>query len=300
MRVYQALDRYYGMRRSARYVNLCRSLEAAQMMRERAETKRGAPTAAAPLPRPAETRPAAFPLEGLSDLGGEYGYGRSWKEIAVDIGVDRRRPEGSRAQDLPVVQKLNPPSDGTLRPTIWETTDRLCRAEKKQDAVDAVLEYAAVRMARAIFLGVNDDVASVWDTRGADSDRRRKNTATFAVGEERLFQLLLGDDFYRGPRPAGVSFIEFYGALGMETPKEILLIPIYFDDHLVAFFYGDGGRHGSVTGETEEYVRLFRMFPLAVNQVVIKDSMRAIGYFFEEDPTKSQKSSSPETMAGTS
>jgi len=301
-RIYQALDRYYGVRRSTRYVNLCRSLDATQSMRESEQLTRRLKGMETPPPavRLAEGRRMGPSDPGeVSDLGGEYGYGRCWKEIAVDIGVDRRRPENGRGQELPSAQKLNPPSDGTVRPTIWESTDKLCRADKKQDAVDALLEFAAARMARAIFLGVNDEIVSVWDSRGADFDRRRKSRATFPLESEPLFQLLLGDECYRGPLPPLPSFTEFYKALGMESPREIMLVPIYFDDHLVAIFYGDGGREGEVTGEHDEFMRLFRMFPMAIHQILLRDNMRAIGYFFPEIENATEKGAKEQTALPT-
>ena len=279
-RIYEALDRYYGVRRSARYIALCRSLEADARAHDRGEPSaaREKSTHAEPPPR---TTVVTMSEDASPDLGGEYGYGRSWKDIATDIGIDRRQ-----SKDAPVaaaVRKLQPPQDGLIHPTLWEATDALCRTEKKQDAVDAVLAFTAARMERCIFFGVNDDIATVWDSRGSDFDRRRKSKAAFPVSTERLFELLLGDDFYRGPLDPKGDFLGFYSALGMSAPKEILLVPIYFDDHLVALFYGDGGASGTIIGETDEYLRLFRILPIAVNQIVLRDSMRAIGYYFSEE-----------------
>jgi len=154
-------------------------------------------------------------------------------------------------------------------------------------------------MARAIFLGVNDDVVSVWDSRGGDFDRRRKSRATFPLESEPLFHLLLGDEFYRGPLPPLPSFTGFYRSLGMESPKELMLVPLYFDDHLVAIFYGDGGREGEVTGDSDEYMRLFRMFPMAIQQVLLKDNMRAIGYFFSEIDGATEKGAAEHTALPT-
>lgn len=296
-RIYQALDRYYGLRRSSRYVSLCRSLDISERMEALAP-----PAAAAAVVSEKEAPPmaqfmrsgAAANEEGVPDQGGEYGYGRCWKEIAVDIGVDRRRGAASAERSVALPQLPKPKSDA-IRPTLWEATDKLCHTEKKNEAVEAVLEFTAARMARSIFFGVNDEVASVWDSRGSDFDRRRKDKAVFSLTEEKIFGLHLEEDCYRGPLPSKQEFLSFYSALGMRAPQEVLLLPVYFDDHLVAFFYGDGGDNGSIAGETDEFLRLFRIFPLAVNQIEVRDSMRAIGYFFSEEEGEKAVALSPST-----
>lgn len=283
-RIYQALDRYYGVRRSARYITLCRTLDASESMRQFADPATNARAKGSALETPYAEGSAGVqaPDEAMPDQGGEYGYGRCWKEIAVDIGLEKERPEASPAPGASGIPGIRPPEPGTIRPTLGETTDKLCRTENKKEAVDAVLEFASARMARSIFFGVNDDMASVWDSRGSDFDRRRTSKAGFSVASEKLFELLLGVDYYRGPLPSKHHFASFYTVLGMNPPKELLLFPIHFDDHLVGFFYGDGGPAGVIAGETDEYVRLFRIFPIAVSQIVLKDSMRTIGNLFSE------------------
>jgi hypothetical protein len=290
-RIYQALDRYYGIRRTTRYITLCRTLDAVEQAREHAQSEGRAASPAkdqkehvsGPSRSGRAIVPDVAPEVAAHDLGGEYGYGRSWKEIATDIGLERRRQEGTQVREI-VRAAQRPAHPGTISPTLYEATDRLCRTESKQDAVDAVLEFTAARMARSIFFGVNNDVASVWDTRGSDFDRRRRSKAVFPVDSEKLFTLLQGEDSYRGPLPSRENFVSFYSDLGMCSPKEeIMLIPIYMDDHLVAIFYGDGGASDEIVGETEEYLRLFRILPIAIHQILLRDSMRAIGYYFSDE-----------------
>jgi hypothetical protein len=302
-RIYQALDRYYGLRRSARYINLCRSLEAAQIMRDNVDVKRRhealLPPASVPRPLPNRMASANADAEGLSDLGGEYGYGRCWKEIAVDIGVERRRPEGARVEEVHAASQLSPPKDGTIHPTIWEANRQ---ALPRGQEAGRGRRPAGVRRGPH---GANDLPRSERRHRhGLGLEGRRLRPAPEVEGEVRGGRgaALRSDPGRRVlPRTAPSWHLvhELLRALGWRCRRRSCSFPIYFDDHLVAFFYGDGGRHGSVSGDTDEYIRLFRMFPMAVNQVVLRDSMRAIGYFFEPDPHATKKSTSSESLAGT-
>jgi hypothetical protein len=302
VRIFQALERYYGIPRRARYINLCRALES---WAER-EVVRTSPTSAPHLQwgasaeagdqahSPADGNQAASPghaTDALRDLGGEYGYGRSWKEIAADEVVEKAPPPPP-AKAAP---NLDPATDafrkGPEHLTLREVTGLLCQVDGKHQAVDALLRYTSTRMERSLFLVITDDVARVWDSRGSDFDRRRKSQAVFSVSEEKIFELLLGDDYYRGPLPSKASFLNFYKVLGMPAAKEIFLVPIYLDDHLVAVFYGDGGASGTISGDTDDFLRLFRIFSDAVDLIILKDRMRAIGQSSEEHRTAEKSSS---------
>src|SRR5262249_33616629 len=91
--------------------------------------------------------------------------------------------------------------------------------------------------------------------------------------------------------PTSKTQFDFYKTLGMPAPKELMLFPIYIEDHLVAIFYGDGGSTGEIRGETADYVRLFRIFPQAVSLIMTKDSMRAVGYSFTAEKAETELAS---------
>jgi len=89
-----------------------------------------------------------------------------------------------------------------------------------------------------------------------------------------VFDLLLGNDFYRGPLPVDERYRTFYRAFGMEPPSEVLLVPVYLSDRLLAVFHGDAGPSGPIQGETDEYLRLFRLFGLSLNLLILKTKIR--------------------------
>jgi len=55
---------------------------------------------------------------------------------------------------------------------------------------------------------------------------------------------------------------------------EILLVPVYMIDRLVAICHGDGGPRGRITGETDDYLRLFRLFAPTLNLLILKNKIR--------------------------
>lgn len=269
VRILQALEKYYGRPRRLRYIQLCRTLEMAIERKVAALSNESRAQDGKPL----------MDMEsccGLPNLGGEFGYGRTWREIAVELNLSPGVPTKAVHKGTGQQQPTLAPADD-IYPTLWETTQRLTRAEDKQQAVSALLDYTSARMERSIFLGVDEEVAHVWDTRGQSFDRRRRSTVSFDIRTERLFELMLGSEVFRGPLPAFSAFRDFYRALGMPFPGDILMLPVHVNDHLVAIFYGDGGEHGSILGETDDYVRLIRVFSTSVELLLLKERMQMIG-----------------------
>jgi hypothetical protein len=278
VRILEALEKYYGAPRRPRYIRLSRMLEEAVERKLLAlfgqDSINGADS-------PGRTRDGRRVSDmesccSVPNMGGEFGFGRSWREIAVELELARSaKAEVAREGNTP--RPSTPVPGDMLSPTIWDTTQRLTRVEDKQQAVAALLDFTAARMERSVFLGVNDDIASVWDSRGHSFDRRRRDRAAFEIGSERLFDLMRGSDSYRGPLPTASAFRDFYKALGMPFPAEILMLPIHVNDHLVATLYGDGGEHGSILGETDEFVRLIRVFSSSMELLLLKERMQMIG-----------------------
>jgi hypothetical protein len=171
--------------------------------------------------------------------------------------------------------------------TIEEVADRLCDASDRNEAVGVILGFVATLAERAILLGVHGERAVVWDSRGQYFDRRGRGKAVFDVTREPLFALLAGDGVFRGPMPGDGQCSGFHEVLGMDPPAEILLAPVHLNDRLVALLYLDGGPAGTILGDTDEYLRLLRMFATSLKLVLLKGKLREIAEF-QSEPRNAQ------------
>jgi len=282
LRIFQALEKYYGVPRRLRYIAICRALDelAANGMAASERTPAWRKSFDEALRSAGESEPErgsvpASPVGGapqeLSDASSEFGYGRSWLEVAEELHLDA-------PQAVPTAAPKGESSLARLRkstvsgPGLPEVAEMLCGADSKEAAANAVMAYLGSRLPRALLLGVHGDTASLWTARGVSMDPSKK--ARFPVTGDGVFDLLLGNDFYRGPLPVDERYRTFYRAFGMEPPSEVLLVPVYLSDRLLAVFHGDAGPSGPIQGETDEYLRLFRLFGLSLNLLILKTKIR--------------------------
>jgi hypothetical protein len=246
VRVFRALEMYYGVARRARYARLDHRLDQPHLATPPAEY-------ATPSPYIGSTG-ALSP----SEYDATYGLGRPWQEVAHELfGGDAGEPDAPEALM-----------------SIPELAERYCRAESRDDLARAVLDFTAGRADRALLMFVRANQASVWEERGIRLSHGARGAVTFEVTSEPVFRLLMGNDYYFGALPQDQEILSFYSRLGMDAPVELLLIPIHVNDHLVAVAFIDGGPRGRIEGEVDEFIKAFRQFATAVLMVALRKNLR--------------------------
>jgi hypothetical protein len=151
----------------------------------------------------------------------------------------------------------------------------MSRAESKDELAAAVLEYVSASGARGVVFGVRSEAAHVWDWKGLDLPAERVRKLRFPITSGSVFALLLGNDHYHGPVPDESECRWFFNALQIPAPAEILLLPVYVNDRLVAILYADGGPGGRIHGSIEEYRRLAGKLSLSLNMLILKMKIRS-------------------------
>ena len=250
-RVAEALETYYGIPRSPRCVRLCDKL----LRQERS-----------PQEAQAEPATAGGKTTATEELGSEFEYGKSWRDVADVLFRFDEREDHDVSRGSPASAAARPAA------TVYE---RMSRAENRDDLAHTVLAHAAALMARAVLFTVRAETAAPWDWVGVELPRAHTRSLRFPVTGASIFSLMLGDGVYRGPVPVEPHQRWIYEAMQIEPPREILLLPVYLNDRLVAIFYGDGGPTGKVRGETESYVVLARRLGLALSMLVLKQKIAA-------------------------
>jgi len=238
-RILQALERYYGIPRTTRYLSLCDMLDTEKL----------------------ELQPAS----GHALTTGT-GDGPTYAATTLS---------SSPVSTLAVQEALDPePLNATADP-LREVDDWLCGAESRESVAQVVLECASRWTERSVLFAVKEGMASLWQARGLGMDSVDAAAVRFEIAKEPLFGLPRGKSCYRGPVPNEIANTRFFRDLQIGPPREMLVTPVHLHDHLVTFFYGDGGLEGRVHGSTETHLRLMGKLALAMNLLSVKQKIRA-------------------------
>ena len=155
-------------------------------------------------------------------------------------------------------------------------SDRLCEATTDDQIADLVLDATSGEVRRRVLFRVRGGNANVWRAAGAEIDPDAGADGGFPILSEPIFGLLNGDAYYAGPLPSDPIHLGFYRKLGIATPKQIVLVPVHLDDQLIAMFYGDCGRTGTIGVDIEQLRRLLAKAALAINVVQTKQRIHAL------------------------
>lgn len=273
VRMFEALETYYGIARRPRYVRLCQELDGKV---ERSQRELVAATARRASASTAAEHPRAEP-QGIEELLGDD-YGKNWRVVARELGkLDERLGPETGSSEAGVEPGHAEPS---VRPAparrLADVLDRMCRADHKEELSEAVLDYVSPGMPTCLMLTVRSQLARIWDSRGLKLSTERARTLSWPVTSGSIFTLLLGNAHYRGPVPEDSGCRLFFETLGRQVPAEVLLYPIYLNDRLVAIFYGDSGAKDKIEGETAGYLLVGEKLSMALNLLILKMKLRAV------------------------
>lgn len=184
--------------------------------------------------------------------------------------------EGGRAAEVAAVaSRVTAPSAVRAVDPLLAVATLLCAAKTEDQIADLVLDAMNGDVPRRVLFKVRGNSAYVWRSAGAQFDLAVANVR-FPILSESIFALLHGDDYYAGPLPPDPVHHGFFRKLGIERPARILLLPVHFDDQLIALFYGDGGCTGAIGLDIERHRRLLAKAALAINIVQTRMKIHAI------------------------
>lgn len=257
VRIYEALESYYGVTMRPRYARIVRDLDA----RRESHARKVRETVAATVS--AETAFRQPAREAPGDSPEDLGYGRDWRSIAAELDGAEPAEEGPRA-----VRRHEPPR------RIEDVWERFCEANFKEELAEATLDYLSTQLATCILFRVRGQLASGWDWRGAQLDAERVKNLRVPVGVGSIFALLLGRSYYHGPVGDNELHRRFHALLRLEPPQEILLLPVYVQDRLVTLIYGDNAGQ-PIEGDVAHYRSLAEKLAAAFNLLILKMKIRA-------------------------
>ena len=254
VRIYEALEELYGVTRRARYLTLGQQLDDASG-HDNGGTRDGAGA-------PSSVTEEFQPEGGISDDVTDFTllYGKSWREVAEEL-------DGQESNPAP---RATAPKTPGLPMTMSELAERFCRSELSDDLARAALEFSVGRAQRMLLMTVRGERAHVWHERGLALTLEAQRRLGFPVATEPLFRLLTGHAHYLGAVPADEAVHGFFDTLGVQVPRELLLIPIRVDELLVGLALADGGPDGTVRGRAEELIKALRLFEMSVSLLELR------------------------------
>jgi hypothetical protein len=265
IRIVHAMEAYYGIARTRRFIVLSPMPNQVGLGRTAAIAAASIDGPGAPAPAPSAplaTAPAAtdnVPPSPVVMPSVELGI--KWEEIT---GESEDRPD---AAETATGAESTP-----RRVRCDEAGELLVRAENADQIAEAILDWALADMPRGLFFMVDSLVARVWDWRGFGLSPDAKSLS-FRVTTEPLFQLVAGNDGYRGPIPDDPACLRIFHKLEIDAPSELMILPVYLDDALIALYCGDCGENDA---EPEEFTPLMRKIAMALNILALKRRLRQI------------------------
>lgn len=197
------------------------------------------------------------------DLGS---FSESWQGI-IEQAIESEKVRKRRAS-----QELSPP---LRQQCLEQAAEQLAEAASGDDVARATLSYLSMFAARAILFSVREAGAAVWRASGASVDKVKGTKPTFPVLSGSMFELLLGNEYFRGPLPGDGGYGWVYRALELDEPAEMLMVPVRVDDRLTLILYADGGPDGSVGGDTSDFLRFAGKVSLALRIQILKNKIRS-------------------------
>jgi hypothetical protein len=298
VRILQALEKYYDVARSPRFVTLAQELSALSSPRERLRPQGGDTVALAgqaepapPAPRQAAmaaqagsaTQAMPAPAAGfahhstMTDPWEGYDDGRNWREVAAaldaedmeDHPADMRREEAdTRPHPASAL-----PGDAV---TLMASALRLSEAQSVDDVIDAALAYAAARLPRTLVLVARGHHAVAWSGRGWGPDEaawRRLELPLHGEGPAIFSLVPEGITHFIGPVAGQPWASAFYESLGAEPPRTALLIPIRLKSRTAAWLYGDGGSADILAIDLPSLVSLCGRAAFALQIMILRNKI---------------------------
>jgi hypothetical protein len=279
MRLYEALNRLYGIPLSAQYASLITRFDG-----EGSATR----SATTPLPR-----------IRMSKSEKESALERTWRpkehtrrpvihdqELEVsdeDLSLfpSLRKGEGEETGETPsppMLHKAEPPAaDLDPEERLAATAEALQHAEMRDDIADAVLGFCAPLFRRRLMLVVRKGTVMGWRGEGGGVDQEKVRAISIPLADPSVFVgLTHGTELWLGPIPEMPRNMELVAGLGGTAPKDCFILPVMVREKTVCFLYCDNVEDGVGGLPMADLRRLTAKAGLAFQVYIMKSKIRTL------------------------
>jgi hypothetical protein len=280
VRLYEALNRLYGIPLSAQFGSLIRRFEddgAAAPSTPRVSVRPAAPEKRSLRPTKERTwRPSDHPRrEATHDEPLEV----SDEDLSLFPSLRESLEGGAeRTQGPPVLRKVEPPAaDLAPEERLAATATALQNAEMRDDIADAVLGFCAPLFRRRLMCVLRKDVIMGWRGEGEGVDSAAVREVSIPLDEPSVFVgLTQGAEFWLGPLPEMAHNMKLVTGLGGTAPKDCFILPVKVRDKTVCFLYCDNVENGVGGLPMADLRRLAAKAGLAFQVYLMKSKIRTL------------------------
>lgn len=223
-----ALDRYYGIRREARFINLERTLTRRREIEADPARRADLQSAAKPL-GPGDTFWAGsqtipfFPMEPLlpdpQSITAMEGAPKSLEDFWERVG------------------RTSHPHH--LLPRVFR---QLQAADSRDRIAQIILDFGERLLPRIALFFIKEGMVFGWDARGERLSRGQVSGIMIPLDRPSVFRTVVETGaFFLGPVPDTPFNRRLLSALGNFNPPAVLLLPMLLAERVVAILYGDMG-----------------------------------------------------------
>jgi hypothetical protein len=279
MRLYEALNRLYGIPLSAQYASLITRFDG-----------EGAA---------ARTVAAAMPPVRMSKSEKESAQEGTWRpkerirkpvihDQALEVSDEDlslfpslRTGEGEGTGETPsppMLREPEPPA-ADLEPEerLAATAEALQNAEMRDDIADAVLGFCAPLFRRRLMLVVRKGTVMGWRGEGDGVDQEKVRKISLPLTDPSVFVgLTQGTELWLGPIPEMPRNMDLVAGLGGTAPKDCFILPVMVREKTVCLLYCDNVEDGVGGLPMADLRRLAAKAGLAFQVYIMKSKIRTL------------------------
>lgn len=247
VRVFEALERYYGQPCRPRFTRLIERLNEGRML-------------LAP-----ETSPAAEADDPPSDF----------VEAPMPSQADRGAEEEPTVP-VPTIPPPAPPPDVVVPGSHLAGIEKALSRELNRESIgELMLRYMADKFRRSALFSVRQKHLRGWMARGEDIDRDLFRDLELPLDEPPvLSHLASGGEFYVGPLPGTPAHRRMACAWGGDLPRDCVMMPLRIRGRLACVLYGDGGPNALVGLDIDALRRLSNQASMAFELCILRKKIQ--------------------------
>lgn len=286
IRLFEALDRYYGEECPSRLSVILDRLNRARFLWDRTaedaethsmETPPGGPFVTPPRirlppPLPVPAPPAATP-SAVPVLTAPHGAAVSPlatapvaapRPMSVSLTPEERASLGAPAQVEPAADR---PSQAPAN--LDEVEKALAETKNLDEVGEILLAFLARDHRRAALFQLSRDRIHGWKAHGMGVDLEAFTAFSIGFDQPSLFlNLRQGSGLYLGPLPPMPAHRELARSWGGDLPRDCVMLPVRIKDRLVMVIYADGVTRGPVV--LPQIQRLLSLATAAVERCILQ------------------------------
>lgn len=257
VRIAYLLEKFYGIRREQRYLSIA---------------------------KPAQPKPGSSPssitlqmAQSLSSEGEKHeAFGR------VSPGKSTPPPPPAPVLVAPVRPAATPEKaaqesspDTAPRPKRFspaELTEMVRSVKTRDDIADIVLKYSHGYLKRAVLFVVKRDIAFGWAGYGDRISPETVRGLMLPLSQPSIFQLVWkSHGHYLGTVASSPINNRFFSALGDVHPLTVIVLPILYNNSLIALLYGDNGEGKGVSPSRAGDMQILTMQVAGGFEILLKN-----------------------------